>query len=82
LSPDDHPLFQKKKSVSLLMCLKYCKYILSVLILLIAIVYYFAKPVYCEIKRYDLDGKTVIITGSNTGIGYQTAKHLAMMGGN
>lgn len=27
-----------------------------------------------------LDGKTVIVTGSNTGIGYETAKAIAFMG--
>ncbi|XP_078000562.1 retinol dehydrogenase 12-like [Glandiceps talaboti] len=30
--------------------------------------------------RVDMSGKTVIVTGANTGIGYETAKQISMMG--
>ena len=33
------------------------------------------------VEGHDLSGKTVIVTGANTGIGYQTARALASIGG-
>ena len=35
------------------------------------------KPTYTEEQYPKLDGKVVIVTGGNTGVGYQTAKSLA-----
>ncbi|KAG9226023.1 hypothetical protein CCMSSC00406_0008685 [Pleurotus cornucopiae] len=31
------------------------------------------------VEKHDLTGKTVVVIGANTGIGYETAKHFAMM---
>ena len=36
-----------------------------------------AKP--GPVLKADLTGKTVIVIGANTGLGFETAKHLAMM---
>lgn len=37
-------------------------------------------PAYCHLEHGDLHGKTYVITGCNTGIGYETAKTLAAAG--
>lgn len=31
------------------------------------------------VEKHDLTGKTVVVIGANTGIGYETAKHFATM---
>ena len=41
---------------------------------------YWVQVVGPNFKVTDLEGKVYIVTGANTGIGLQTAKHLLSMG--
>ena len=56
---------------------------LSLLILFVAIVYYFTRSFFggcvCT-SKVSLEGRTVVITGANAGIGRETALDLAMRG--
>lgn len=59
------------------------QYVMMILILLSAYIIisnYWVQVVGPSFKAVNLDGKVYIVTGANTGIGFQTAKHLLSMG--
>ena len=56
----------------------------TVLIVFSCVFAYRMKKFYVSGMKYtteNLDGKVYIITGSNTGLGFETAKHIVLMGG-
>jgi sulfur transfer complex TusBCD TusB component (DsrH family) len=59
-------------------------YVQSALTVFSCVYAYRMKKFYVSGMKYtteNLDGKVYIITGSNTGLGFETAKHIVLMGG-
>merc|ERR1719272_536480 len=63
-------------------CINWCPYIWlsSGLITLAAYFYMLVGPAPANKNHRSLEGKVCIITGSNTGIGYETAEEFARLG--
>ncbi|XP_056641126.1 retinol dehydrogenase 13-like [Diorhabda sublineata] len=56
-------------------------YVISLIISVISAIRFYVAGTYCE-SPARIDGKIVIITGSSSGIGFETAKELARRGAN